>query len=165
MSKIYKQNSSGSFSIGNKTIPNDESNRDFKLMQKEVSDGQASIETNEVQLDQYKLDKKNAIDKRTDELILLGFNHNSTDFKINLEKEVAAIALNNVRMAGGDMAGKKFRAKNRGYTFASTADFDAFFQAGFGRLESLINDGSDLKDAIEDCTTVAEVDAISDDRT
>ena len=148
-----------------KAIPNDPRNKDFMKMNEEVSNGEAEIIEYQVDLDQYKASNKREIDKKTESLISSGFIHNDVQFEINIEKEVSALALNNVRMAGTDMTGKKFRAKNAGYTFLSNDDFDAFFSAGFGRLEFLINGGSDLKDAIDEASNFDEVDAIIDERT
>jgi len=162
--KTYIQSIHGFFTIGEKVIPNDSRNSDFIKMNQEVADGEAEIILVTISLEQVKAEKKAQIDKRTDELILAGINHNSVDFKITIEKEISAIALNTVRMAGGDMAGKKFRSAEGTYTFTSTADFDAWFATAFGRVESVIIEGSEMKDLVDAASNQAEVEEIVDDR-
>jgi len=169
----YKQTSEGYFIIDvarsngeivARTIPNDKRNKDFRLMNELVSSGEAEIIPMPVDLENHKKEKKNAIDLKTDTLIDSGFSHNSVEFKITMHKQIAALALMIKRMNAQNMSGAKFRGRNRGYVFEDDADFDAMFNTGFARIQALIDAGSDLKDAVDDCTTVAEVDAISDDR-
>jgi len=147
------------------SIPDDEGNAAYMKMMQEVSDGDAQIVAYTVDLETHKKIKKNQIDSKTETLVEAGFTHNGTDFKVDTYKQLTAIALMLQRMQAAPMAGKKFRAKDYGYSFADNADFDAFFVTGFARIESLINAGSDLKDLVTDAIDSAAVDAIVDDRT
>lgn len=148
----------------NKAIPEEPDNYNYFKLMKEVSLGISTIITLGPTLDELKAAKKLEIDTKTDQLIEAGIIHNSVDFKINLEKEITALGLNSARMAGADMAGKKFRAKDQTYTFVDTADFDAWFNAAFTRVESLLISGSELKDQVDAAADQAALDAIVDNR-
>jgi hypothetical protein len=115
----------------------------------EVEAGDAEIISFVKDLDSHKKSAKTKVNKRTDVLILAGVNHNSVDFKINIEKEITALGLQSMRLAGVDMQGKKFRGENTTYEFASTTDFDTWFALAFGRVEQVIIKGSELKDIID----------------
>jgi hypothetical protein len=146
------------------TIPDDANNFFYIKMMQEVTDGISTIEEITVSFDDIKARKKQEINKKTDTLIAQGITHNSVEFKINVEKEISAMALNAARSAGADMAGKKFRAKDQTYTFVDTADFDAWFNAAFARVESLLVSGSELKDQVDAAADQAALDAIVDNR-
>jgi len=162
--KTYNQSVHGFFTIGEKVIPNDNRNSDFIKMNQEVADGEAEIILGTISLEQVKGEKKAQIDNRTDELIFAGITHNSVNFKINVEKEISAIALNSARMAGMNMAGKKFRARSETYVFESTADFDAWFAQAFTRVETILISGSELKDLVDEAETAEEIELIVDER-
>lgn len=157
----------GYYSDGLRTIPNDPDNPQYQEMMQEVAGGVSNIVTVSavvLTLDDFKTEKKLEIDRKTDQLIEAGITHNSVEFKINLEKEITALGLNSARMAGADMAGKKFRAKDQTYTFVDTADFDAWFNTAFARVESLLVSGSELKDQVDAAADQAALDAIVDNR-
>jgi hypothetical protein len=143
---------------------NEETHHLYQKMMKEIADGVSTLENVTVSLDELKEEKKQAIDEKSDLLIEQGITHNAVDFKINIEKEITAMGLNAARMAGADMAGKKFRAKNETYTFVDTADFDAWFNAAFARVEQVLIAGSELKDAVDAAVDQAALDLIVDDR-
>lgn len=149
---------------GGTSFPADESNYLYVQMMAEVAAGESSIIAPGLTLDDLKASKKVSIDAKTDVLIEQGITHNSVEFKINLEKEITALGLNSARMAGADMAGKKFRARNQTYTFVDTADFDIWFNAAFTRVESLLISGSELKDQVDAAADQAALDAIVDNR-
>jgi hypothetical protein len=159
------------FTFEGMSIPNDARNLDFHNMQKEIAAGDAQIIVWVQDLVSYKKAAKEAINKKTDELILKGVNHNGVDFSGSIEKQASGLALNVLRVAGGDMTGEKFRGKNETtgdsetYSFADTADFDAFFGAALTKIKTILNDGFQLKDDIDAATDIAGVDAVVDART
>lgn len=172
MTNVYQEQEDGSLRLGGKTIPGFEQTAAGRVktaarrrLETAIENTNDSIAPYSEDLETKRLVREAEVQNKTAALIEAGFDHGGKNFKVNLDKETAAIALNLKRMAGADMTGTKFRARGRGYVFTSTGDFDTWFAKGFGRLQQIIDDGSDLKDAIDDATTEAELNAVIDDRT
>lgn len=150
-------------------IPDNMNNGDRAIMQGHLDADPATAQiiayNSVLPLAEQKIIRNREINEQTDALILAGVNHNGVDFKINIEKEVTALGLHTQRVGGADMTGKKFRAKDTTYTFADTADFDAWFAAAMTRVEDTIIAGSELKDQIDAAADQAALDAIVDNRT
>ena len=115
-------------------------------------------------LRQAKRDKSRTIDRRTRRLIKRGFTHSAKQFSLS---EGAQDTLNFVFGIRADLAYPiKWNTKDDddATSFADGPEFKAFYTSAVTTLRSHLDSGTALKDSVRAATTIAEVDAVVDNR-
>lgn len=111
----------------------------------------------------YKDQKNDAIDSKTAELISSGFTYDSTVFSLSNEAQKNWIGLD---LAKGDMTYPvKISTKSDvEYSLVDATAVHNFYLTGVAAKQGHLDSGRALKIQVNDATTVAEVDAVVDNR-
>jgi len=115
-------------------------------------------------LTEYKADRCWQINRRTDELIAAGFDHNGVHFDIKLEDQININTLFNLLNVGYDLTNQYFRASSEDYYFINNADFLTLVQTGNNVKTGHIQMGASLKNDVNISISIEEVDLVIDDR-
>ena len=115
-------------------------------------------------LAEYKSGKCKEIDKRTDELIAEGFDHNDVHFNCADHDQRNMNTLGLLQASGVDMADQYFRASGEDYYFTSNADFAAVLAKGVIVVHDNVVSGGTLKNTINSCADITEINAVIDNR-
>jgi hypothetical protein len=110
--------------------------------------------------------KTKAIDKKTSELIGNGFVYDSTVFSLSLESQTKLAGSHQVKDEPEFTYPVKWNSKDDKNTksLANSSEMRAFYLTALGTVRVHLDSGTTLKDQVRAATTVAEVDAIVDDR-
>ena len=117
----------------------------------------------ELTLDEQKILKKAAIDKRTQELIVGGFTFNNTEFSTSDSAQKNWMAIDQLR---NDLPYPfAVTTKDDGeYSFADAAEVHGFALTALGAIEIHYASGRALKLQVSAATTQNELDAVVDER-
>ena len=106
------------------------------------------------------------IDARTDELIAEGFVYQGKQFSLSLPSQAKMMGTHQVRNDSQLVYPIKWNNIDDTdyYNIQNPADLDGFYFTGLGTVRAHLDSGSDLKDLVNQATTVAEVEAVVDPR-
>jgi hypothetical protein len=113
-----------------------------------------------------KIEKVHAIDARTDELISLGFTYAGKQFSLALTAQSKMTGTHQVKDNPALVYPINWNTIDDADVYAITdaADLDAFYLTGLGTIRASLDSGTALKDSVRAAITVAEVDAVVDNR-
>lgn len=115
-------------------------------------------------LEELKIQRRKEIDERTTELVADGFEFNGIIFSGSVESQSRIMA----SILAKDIIEYPIKWMSKDDTtyllITNVEMLTAFFATGLGTLKYKIDLGSNLKTAIEDATTIEEVNAIIDPR-
>lgn len=107
-----------------------------------------------------------AIDARTAELIGNGFVYNSKNFSLSLSAQAKMIGTHEVKDSPALTYPIRWntRKDDDAENIPDAATLDAFYLTALGTVRAHLDSGTALKDSVRAATTVAEVDAVVDNR-
>ncbi len=114
-----------------------------------------------------KANKNKQIDRKTDRLFNKGLTYDSETFPLQIDDSLNyLICYENRNNSSVCNWPNTFITRGRDtYTIQNANSMKSFGEAAFARIFQIVEGARDLKKSIRDATTVAEVNAISDDRT
>lgn len=113
-------------------------------------------------LDDQKKERNRLIDRRTDELISLGFAFDGEQFSLSQNAQINWLALKTVENLLTWPVSVSTLQSNQ--YMLEEDDLDGFLGAGSGTAKAHLDSGRALKVQINDATTQEELDAVVDNR-
>lgn len=113
-----------------------------------------------------KVNKIAAIDGRTEALIDLGFIHSAQNFSLSLASQSKMTAAHQIKDHVAFVYPVKWntRQDDGAHEIVDSTEMDTFYLSAIGTIRAHLDSGTALKDAVRAATTVAEVDAVVDNR-
>lgn len=125
----------------------------------------SSTEKDAVFLDDAKETKKSQVDSRTGQLISQGFVYGGSVFSLSEVAQLNWVGLNHADVKAVISYPLAISTKDDGeYLLTSAVDVTQFFMTGVGVKKAHLDSGRDLKILISQAETLAELDAIVDNR-
>lgn len=116
-------------------------------------------------LDEAKHDKNTQIDERTRQIILLGAPYDGHMFSQDLPDQMTYVFLCTAVMAGQAQYPIEVRdMSDIPYYLADAGAFYTFYFTGGAYLQAILTSGRAIKDQVNACTTIEQVNAIVDPR-
>jgi hypothetical protein len=116
-------------------------------------------------IEYYKVNKNILIDIKTQELISGGFTYNASIFSLSSKAQTNWIGLEQADALGLITFPYNVTTKDDlEHSIISSADLTGFYATGLGIKSAHISSGRDLKQLVNVATTIAEVDAVVDNR-
>lgn len=112
-----------------------------------------------------KTKKNTSIDARTMQLMELGFDYDGEKFSLSQNAQNNALGIKVASDSGLTITPIQLTTlDDKAYMLADKASLDAWFTVGLTKRKEHLDSGRALKLAVNLCTTVAEVEAIVDNR-
>ena len=117
-------------------------------------------------LAEAKLVKIAAIDSRTDQLIANGFTYSGVQFSLSANAQMKMVGTHEVKDDPALVYPLRWNSLDDSdyVDLPDAAALHAFYLTGLGTMRVLVDGGTVLKDAVRAATTIAEVDAVVDNR-
>jgi len=117
-------------------------------------------------LKEVKAQKSNAIDAKTDELVSLGYTYKSKQFSLSPNAQTNILALFVTKDSPAIVYPIEYNTLDDAdnYFVTDAADLEAMYLTALGTKKARIDSGTALKDQVRAATTIAQVEAIIDNR-
>ncbi len=125
-----------------------------------------TLAAHDVALPVAKQDKIVDIDRRTEELISLGFTYSAKQFSLSLPSQSKMIASHQIKDDPAFTYPANWNSIDDTdvYAIVDAADLDAFYLTAIGTIRAHLDSGTVLKDGVRAAADVAAVDAVVDSR-
>jgi hypothetical protein len=135
------------------------------IIEKDIKENIDGIAT-ELSLDDYKLLKHNAIDRRTGELISLGFPYASKQFSLSAGAQTNILALDNTKDDPALQYPIKYNTKDDTdtYDIIDATDLHNMYLTALATKKGHLDSGTALKDQVRAAVDEAGVDSVIDNR-